>query len=92
MYRSGLLLREVATKLGIHRSTLAEYFRRDGIDLRRRPMRDNEAQRAAKLYEDGQSLFNVGQQLGFSGGTIRSALQRQGVELRDPDGRYSSDR
>lgn len=39
---------------------------------------------AKRLYEDGNSLAAVGEQLGFEASTVGKALKRAGVELRQP--------
>jgi hypothetical protein len=83
-----MLLREVAAKFGVSRNTLTRCLRGDGIEIRRRPMSDEEVDQAVMLYQEGKSLVAIGQALSFSGGTIGSVLRKREVQMRDTHGRY----
>jgi hypothetical protein len=42
---------------------------------------------AVRLYEAGQSLAKIGAELGVEAGTVRRALMKRGIRLRDTHGR-----
>ncbi|MBK0419137.1 hypothetical protein JD276_08830 [Leucobacter sp. CSA1] len=80
-------MNQIAEKYGIHRVTVSIVLGRNGTSKRPKGLNDHQKARAVELYESGLSLATVGKQLGFNATTIRAALLKQGVSMRDPHGR-----
>ncbi len=86
-YQAGQTMKAIAAKHGIHRVTVSEVLDRTGAAKRPKGMSPSQVDMAARLYESGLSLANVGAQLGFDATTIRTMLLRHGVVTRDSRGR-----
>lgn len=80
-------MKEIAALHGIHRVTVSEVLTRTGTSKRPKGMSPVQVDTAARLYESGISLANVGAQIGFDASTIRTMLLRRGVRTRDSHGR-----
>lgn len=85
-YRQGESSRSLSVRFGIARNTVDELARQAGLPRHVTRMTDAEQTKAIRLYESGQSLQRVGNQLGRSPGTIWLLLKRRGVELRTQQG------
>ena len=69
----------------MHRHTVAAQLERDGVTARPQlKMTPRLIARAKQLYAEGDSLAEVGNQLGVEASTIGKALKRAGVKLRPP--------
>jgi DNA-binding CsgD family transcriptional regulator len=82
-YRSGASLNDLAARFGIHRTTVTQHLRRNGVTIRRRGLDDRQIQRAISLYRQGNSLALVGARLGVHAETVRQALRARGIQMRD---------
>ncbi len=83
LYESGVSVEDIVEILGVDRSTVFRHL--DKLDIQRRGGRklDDEAVRqAATRYETGETLSQIGHDLGVHGDTVRAALLRVGVEIR----------
>lgn len=60
-----------------------------GVKMRRQGLTDEQIREARKLYESGQSLAKVGAHLAVEAGTVRRALMKHGVRMRDTHGRQN---
>lgn len=94
LYKSGLSLREVARRVGIHHQTAiadierlgsvfvayGEYRRR--LEKRRVPVRDKRMVEAARLRAGGQSLRQIAGELGVSYQTVKNDLARWAADPR----------
>ena len=87
-YRSGLTVRQLAAKWGIHRTTVLRHLERHGVERRpnRRKLTDASANQAAQLYCKGQSLSQVARQFDVNPTTLRNELDRAGVTVRSRRG------
>jgi hypothetical protein len=82
-YRSGVAINDLAERFKIHRSTVLEHLNRSD-NPRRYPALDAfQVEEAARLYEGGQSLRAIGIHFGRHAATVRLALIKVGVRLRD---------
>lgn len=86
-YQAGQTMKAIAVKHGIHRVTVSDVLDRTGVAKRPKGMSQVQVDTAARLYESGTSLANVGAQIGFDASTIRTMLLRRGVRTRDSHGR-----
>lgn len=86
-YQAGQTMKAIAAKHGIHRVTVGQVLDRTGTTKRPKGMSPGQVNMAARLYESGLSLADVGAQLGFDAVTIRTMLLRRGVKTRDSHGR-----
>jgi len=86
-YRVGATIYQLATEFRIHRSTVSLLLERQRIPRRNRPLSPTQIEQARVLYVTGQSLAKVGRQLGCDANTVRLALVRVGVRMRDRHGR-----
>jgi DNA-directed RNA polymerase specialized sigma24 family protein len=84
-YRIGTSALDLARRFKIHRQTVAAHLKREGVAVRRQlKMTPDLIDHAKQLYAEGQSLANVGKQLGVEASTVGKAIKRAGVQLRPP--------
>jgi len=86
-YLAGATVYQLATRFRIHRATASLLLERQGVARRNRPLSPAQIDQAIELYATGQSLANVGRQLGCDANTVRLALVKGGVRMRDCQGR-----
>jgi site-specific DNA recombinase len=86
-YKAGATVYQLAERFGIHRETVSLLLERERIPRRNRPLSPVQIEQARELYATGQSLAKVGGQLGCDANTVRIALVRVGVRMRDCRGR-----
>ena len=85
-YVSGVPVRELADRFGIHRATVWAIARSAGVDVRRPELSDKVRARAARLYAGGMTLADVAKKLRISNEAVRSAVIARGGTIR-PAGR-----
>jgi lambda repressor-like predicted transcriptional regulator len=73
-YRAGAEMRELAVTFKVHRASISRCLRELGIPLRRQGLRAEDVPEAAKLYEAGWSLAQLGEKYGCAHTTIRLRL------------------
>jgi transposase len=86
LWASGLSLREVARRVGIHHQTaiddlarldrLSYYTYRKRVERRRVPARDKRMAEAVRLRTEGKSLREIAAELGVSYQTVSNDLAR----------------
>jgi len=86
-YKAGATVYQLAERFRIHRSTVSLLLERQRVPRRNRPLSPAQIEQASVLYATGQSLAKVGDQLGCDANTVRLALVRVGVRMRDCHGR-----
>jgi DNA-directed RNA polymerase specialized sigma24 family protein len=86
-YMAGATVKELASRFGIHRTTVRSHLDRLGSPPRPRGLREPQVQDAVDLYVSGLSLAKIGDQLGCDAETARQALLRAGVTIRPRRGR-----
>lgn len=88
-YQAGVRVPDLIEQYGIHRTTVLEHLRRQGV-LRSpdtRKLTDADAAEAAELYRAGWSLARVGKQYGVTASTIRREFLLAGIVIRPRLGR-----
>lgn len=82
-YEAGASMRELARTFELHRVTVAEHLKREGVAARTvTTMTPELTERAARLYESGLSLRGVAEQIGANVSTVLNAFRRAGVKRR----------
>lgn len=81
-YEQGVPVRELTERYNVHRTTVTEHARRNGLSLHRRSLDEDERVKVAGLYEDGLLTGMIAERLGVSTGAVRIALTKEGVEVR----------
>jgi len=74
----------LAEEYGVAKSTILGILRAGSVVVRRQPLETSIVDEAARLYESGLSLSQVARQLGINQETMRMAILRVGVVLREP--------
>lgn len=74
----------LATRWGLHRTTVAGHLRRGDVRLRRQGVSDTDLAEAARLYGEGWSCLRLAAHYDCAGETIRHALHHAGIQLRAP--------
>lgn len=83
-------MKALAQKFEIHRATVSEHLNTNGVQRRQRGLNPQQVNIASRLYKSGRSLRRVGELLGVDGETVRQALMKTGVDIRERGGRTSS--
>lgn len=86
-YLNGSTLRQVAQRLRINRDTASRLLERQGVPRRRRPLDPGQVAKAVRLYQAGNSLTAVGEEIGIPASTIWRAFKLAGVKTRDAQGK-----
>jgi DNA invertase Pin-like site-specific DNA recombinase len=81
-YRAGRTVYELAGSFGIDRRTVSAILKREGVRTRWRVMDEERTGRAVELYGSGLSLAEVARHVDTTSGTLRRALEREGVPRR----------
>jgi|1185.fasta_scaffold301550_1 transposase len=89
-YEQGATIDELATRFGVHRTTVMAHLERQGAPRRCGTVTKN-LNEATRLYEQGWSLARVGDHFGVDGETVRRALRAAGVTLRPRRGHHLVD-
>jgi DNA-binding CsgD family transcriptional regulator len=86
-YRSGIKVKELAECFRITRQTVLEHMRRQSVPRRHPRLGPLDVNEACDLYRSGKSLADIGAVFSVDPGTVRRALTKVGVPMRDPHGR-----
>lgn len=80
----GDLIRDIASRHGVHRTTVIGHVTRSGLPRRsRHGWSDQELQTAADLYATRQSLAAIGEHFGIDPATVAKRLRRAGMPIRE---------
>lgn len=86
-YLSGVKVKELAERYRITRQTVLEHMRRQSVPRRHPRLGPLEVNEACDLYRSGKSLADIGVVFSVDPGTVRRALTKVGVPMREPRGR-----
>ena len=88
----GTTIYQLATDLGIHRTTVAAHLDRHQIPRHRErtAWESGTLEEAAELYASGLSLADVADQFGIDAQTVANRFRRAGVAVRPRCGRPSA--
>lgn len=85
-YQTGMPVKTISAKYGVHRGTIHALIRRSGISVRIPGLDAEDGARALSLYESGITLLQVGRHMGIGDDVVRRAVLNQGGQIR-PRGR-----
>lgn len=83
-YEAGATTTQLAKEYGVAKSTIIGILRSAQVVVRRQPLTPEQVSEAARLYREGLSLSQVATRLGVNQETMRVAVIRAGVALREP--------
>lgn len=85
-YEAGETSTALAIEYGVAKSTILNLLRANNVVVRRQPLTPHQVSDAARLYESGLSLSEVAMKLNINQETMRMAVVKAGVVLREPCG------
>ncbi|KAB1643906.1 hypothetical protein [Gulosibacter chungangensis] len=83
-YSAGDTTTVLAKDYDVAKSTIIGILRANNVVVRRQPMTADQVSQAARLYESGLSLSQVAATLDVNQETMRVAIIKAGVVLREP--------
>jgi len=86
-YLGGKTFYELAQQFSIHRNNVSNLLKRQGVLLRWRSLSPSQIDLAVELYREGHSAAAIAPQFECDPGTVRLALIKTGVRMRDSHGR-----
>ncbi len=81
-YTGGEKTPALSREFGISESGLRDLLRAEGVTLRGHAITPEDVEQAVHLYERGLTITQVVAHIGYSHGTIRTALLKRGVAIR----------
>jgi transposase-like protein len=82
-YRAGGRVKKLAAEFGIHRDTVHNILKRQGV-LRQPGIQLGELPEVVRLYEEGWSMARLAGEFGVSPSTVNRALRKAGASIRQP--------
>jgi transposase len=86
-YRTGALIKDLAKRFGVHRTTVTTVLARHGVALRPVSLSDRQVMTAGRLYECGWTLAQLARKYDVDDMTIWRSLKKIGVVMRSPHAR-----
>lgn len=83
-YSAGETSTALAKEYNVAKSTILGILRANSVVVRRQPLTKQQVAEAARLYEAGSSLSQVAEALKVNQETMRMAIIKVGVVLREP--------
>lgn len=83
LYQEGWKPVDIAREVGTTEWTVHHRLNRLGVVRRPTGLTPEQCCEAARLYQDGESLRQIGLKLGFNDKTIKKAIVEAGVEIRE---------
>lgn len=83
-YSAGETSIALAKEYGVAKSTILGILRANSVVVRHQPLTQTHVAEAARLYESGYSLSQVAEELKVIQETMRRAILKAGVVLREP--------
>lgn len=84
-YNAGIPTTQLMLKYGLGKGSVLRLLSDVGTVMRRRAMTEAQIEEAVALYESGQSLAQVGAQLGVHSSTVWRALRAKRITMRSPN-------
>jgi lambda repressor-like predicted transcriptional regulator len=81
-YRAGNATKELATRFGIHRTTVTAVLQRLGVEQRQKGLSDEQVAEACRLYPEGWSLARLSERYDVTDMTVRRYLLLAGIVMR----------
>ena len=83
-YEAGDTTTQLAKDYGVAKSTIIGILRAKKVVVRRQPLSAEQVSEAARLYGSALSLSQVAEQVSVNQETMRVAISKAGVALREP--------
>jgi len=82
-YLAGDLVRDIAARFGVNRTTVIGHVTRSGLPRRSdQGWSELELRAAAEFYANGHSLASVGLRFGVNASTVANRFRRAGLPIR----------
>lgn len=81
-YKAGDNTPALCRAYGISKGGILQLLRDEGVVMRKQPITPDDAQRAAQLYEGGNSITEIVDRISYSYSTVRKSLHESGVVMR----------
>lgn len=81
-YRAGEDTPALSREYGISKCALLHLLCKEDVTMRKQPITPRDAKQAAQLYENGLSITEIVEQIGYSYSTVRKSLNESGVVMR----------
>jgi len=78
-YNSGMSMRELSQKYGVHRGTVARHLRRHNVAIRSLGLDEAEQADAVRMFRGGVSVRAISTRMGVGRRAIRTDLVKAGV-------------
>ena len=85
-YASGMPVKQIAERFGVHRTTITQIAASAGVTMRNQPLSPAVQEEASCLYDSGLSLAQVAERLKVAPSAVRTAVLATGRTIR-PAGR-----
>ena len=85
-YASGMPVKQIAERFGVHRTTITQIAASAGVTMRNQPLSPAVQEEASRLYDSGLSLAQVAERLKVAPSAVRTAVLATGRTIR-PAGR-----
>ena len=81
-YVSGMPVKQIAERFGVHRTTITQIAASAGVAMRNQPLSPAVQEEAGRLYDSGLSLAQVAEQLRVAPSAVRTAVLATGRAMR----------
>jgi DNA-directed RNA polymerase specialized sigma24 family protein len=88
-YENGSSVKQLATKHNTSSDGMLRLLREEGVQMRWQHLTPEQIADVVRLYESRLSIYKIQDELGIPKTTVRTALEREGVQMR-PCGRATS--
>jgi hypothetical protein len=88
LWRDGATVRDIGASIGLSPSAVCRHASQLGLPRRSRTLTADDRASFKALYAEGLTISEVASRTGFHRDTVRNALTKQGVAIRDPTRRW----
>lgn len=85
-YVAGATVKDLATRFGVHRHTIAAHLDRAGVPRHQNGLTTSQVAEAAQLYDTGWSLAKIADYFSVQPTTIYYWLRKEGIQIRSRPG------
>ena len=93
-YEAGAMTPALCAEFGLSKTSVLRLLREQGVDLRRRPLTDEQVAVAAEMYASGLPIATIAAHFDTSYNNVRQRLIKAGVRMRprggSHEGRFAS--
>jgi len=85
-YENGASVKQLAVKHGTSTDGMLRLLKEEGVQMRWQHLTPEQVADVVRLYEEGKSIYKIQDELGIPKTTVRTALEREGVQMRPRPG------